>query len=179
MKSAQNRAQALGIQAAGDPSAARHRNNPRLLRNHDGQSVVLFRNADRSAMPGAERAIGEIAICQREDARGRHNPIAPDNHRTIVERGARKKDSCQKSRRHNGIDPFSRLNVLLQTCITLQNDQSPGTFAREGFHRQDYLVDHLLGGRLPAAPSHQEGRRATEALQGAPQLRLEDHRDGD
>ena len=50
-----------------------HRDDAGLLRNHDGQGVVLLGDADRSAVPGTQRAIRKIAVSAAEHMQPRRS----------------------------------------------------------------------------------------------------------
>ncbi len=116
---------------------------------------------------------------QRQDRAGGHDAIRPDDDGSIVKRRARHEERLEQFGGEIGVEHDPRLRRVLQPRLALEDDERPVSVGgeargREGDLRRNALRDALLAGRQePAQRAH-----AAEALEGAPELGLEDHHEG-
>ena len=89
-----------GVDVQADFAALCDRDVARLLRDDDDDGVRNLAHADRCAVPRAER-LGHVALRHREDALGRHDPVALDQRRAVVQRGVLEEDVLDQRRRRS------------------------------------------------------------------------------
>ena len=108
-------------------------------------------------------------------APGRDDPVLADDHSPVVERGPGHEDRAQEVGRHIAVDHDAGLGHLLETRLSLEDDQGAMAVGRQpgrrpGDLRRDVDCRAGLGGREQPT----KGPHTADAFERPPQLRLED-----
>src|SRR5262245_49484118 len=151
----------------------------RLLRDHEDDGIRLLAESEGRAVPGAH-GTPELRIARqgKEASRGGHAPGA-DEDGAVVERRVGEEKALQEIRRDERVKGHAELGVVAPAGGSLQNPEP--TDARGG--QRLPRLRHFAGGMaLRPAPRARHGAEEgvlAELGEGPPQLRLEEHDEGE
>ncbi len=107
--------------------ANRERDFPRLLRDDEDESIRQSAQGQRSSMASSEQSsmdgIASLSHHGQEDPGG-HDPCAPHDDCSVVQRAARMEEALEQVRRELRVDAGASLDVLVEGLLPLDDDES-------------------------------------------------------
>ena len=135
-------------QVALDPAAHDQADRAGLLADHDHDRIGLLADADRRPMARPVALAVEHILRERQQHGGRHDLVAGDDHRAVVQRRAAVEDRGQQLGAQVGMDRHARVvGQVLQARVALQHDQGAVPRAGQQPRRAADLAGHALGRR--------------------------------
>jgi len=163
----------IDIEVALDAPRVTNGNLPALFGNNQGDGVGFLRKTEPGTMPQPDRPIQIVALRQGKDASGCYNPIAAQNHPTVMKDGLGMEDGQHKFLGEFGIQFHAAFRDGLQANIPLEGYECPESLAGEVKHRVGDFLDLL-------APLEGRGEEAvaTELVECSAEFGLKDHDEG-
>ena len=126
-------------------------------------------------MPGAELPPELHVTRQRQEAAGRDDPVALDEHGAVVQRRVGEEDASEQLGRHECVESDPELGVVPEAGRPLEDDQRADTPCRERLGRLEDRVEHVRPLRTGRPEDPLEQRPPPDLGERASELRLEEH----
>ena len=126
-------------------------------------------------MPCAEFLTQPSGLSQGKQAGSRHDPVAPDNDRTVMQGRILFKDIQQQTVRHQTVNGNTGFNSLFQTYRPFKDDQGADFPLSHDNRSVSYRFDHIFQFRFIQFNPFAEQTAPANLLQSAAQFRLENH----
>ena len=120
--------EAVPVQVAREFSGVRDGYYAGLFRYYDAHRIRLLGQPYRGPVPGAEQLAYIRVLRQREEAAGRYDSVAVDDHAPVMQGCIRHKDSIQKFARDDTVQLDAALGVRFEAHFPLHRDYRADLF---------------------------------------------------